>query len=424
MTKNKDQNNQNVFFTIIPTRVSGFTDKLNQFSALYRLGRNMGYNYYHTDFKSPRSSNYSEFNSDDSFLEFGKKIIRKMSSKFTNKINSDVFYSIGFNQFMKEKNKNLNLSNFAKIDINLEKDLIINEKIDSLECLENFIKETLSNCRNPNKLIVLRMKQSGRSLLKFIFSDIPLLHDQLNLREKYFELRKNFESVSKFDDKKLKILVHIRQGDTAVIKTPWNTYISVYALYEMIEDEFVELNSLDELKSHKHIDINVFKKFIQKLLEVCGEKNISLLIFSDGFKRAFAKVEYNKDKLNLTKRQIKLLMKSSKEYDYDYFKALNNIDAKRVIGESKQKLFALICSIFDSDIIVIGNQQAMIPKLLSFYFNINNMPFVIVLYKNTIPYYPFLTKDIIDKKFIFVDIEKSDYREIILGLNSKIEIKQ
>jgi hypothetical protein len=45
-----------IYFTVIPTPHSGFTDQLNQFVAFYKLGKILEYRYLHTTFTNHRSS--------------------------------------------------------------------------------------------------------------------------------------------------------------------------------------------------------------------------------------------------------------------------------------------------------------------------------------------------------------------------------
>jgi hypothetical protein len=45
-----------IYFTVIPTPHSGFTDQLNQFVAFYKLGKFLEYSYVHTTFTNHRSS--------------------------------------------------------------------------------------------------------------------------------------------------------------------------------------------------------------------------------------------------------------------------------------------------------------------------------------------------------------------------------
>ncbi len=426
MTNKEFQAKQKTCFTIIPTKVSGFTDKLNQFDALYRLGCSMGFQYYHTDFKSSRSSDIRELNSNNLFLKIllrFQKVLEKIKLKINP--NSDVFDFIGFNKSLNERNKTLNLNNFSKIEVVFDNELVCKNNENSLNNLKNSIKKALSSCSNSHKFILFKMQQSGRSLLKPIFLNIPLSQNELELREKYFEQRENSNFVSKFDDKKLKVLVHIRQGDTGVIKTPWKTYISSYSMYKYIEDSFEELDSLAQIKSHRNIEAYVFKNFLEKLVSFYDENKFSIIFFSDGFKRAFKGIYNRADKLKLTKKQKFLLIKSESDYDRNYFKILKSIrNSKLIIGEDKEKLHSLIHSIFEADIILVGNQQSMIPKFLAVYFDITNIPQVIVLYKKVSPKYPFLSKEIIDNKFIFVDVDNPNYEEVFSKINLKISYNQ
>ncbi|MGH7885232.1 MAG: hypothetical protein ACRENO_06005 [Thermodesulfobacteriota bacterium] len=89
---------------------------------------------------------------------------------------------------------------------------------------------------------------------------------------------------------------------------------------------------------------------------------------------------------------------------------MKNIYAsKLIIGEERTKLISLLNSIFESDLIILGTQQSMIPKFIALYFDIRIMPIVVILYREIVPDYPFFSSEEINKKFIFVDLNDPNY---------------
>ena len=171
--------------------------------------------------------------------------------------------------------------------------------------------------------------------------------------------------------------------------------------------------------------MSLFMKFIKKILSHLQDTDCSSLIFSDGFTRAFSQLTLKGVKnLNLTKDQLKNLIKSAKSYDEKAFKKFTTIGGSTLIlGEHPRKLCDLLHSILVADIIIIGPRAGMVPKLLATYGHVDTMPIVIVLHKGTPP--PFSQIDYMGlhakaKNFIYVNIVNDDYEGILLELTNMV----
>lgn len=402
-----NRKNSDIYFTVVPTQNSGFTDQLNQFIGLYRFGISLGYKYYHTDLKSRRSKYKPLNNKSTLFSSISRKfqiVLRILKKKFSFLQGFDVFEYMGINKYFRDSSCKLNIKDIEKCYLKFSNEFLDKNNIFLLSDLQTYVESILSN--KSGKFLVIFYVTEGRRFLQLMYSDLSRSPVENELRDKYFELKRKNRWCSKFDDnKKVNIMVHIRQGDTSVIKTPWGTYIPVFALYEYVEDSFCELKDINQLKTPWNIDVNEYFRFIKKLSSEYNEEFFSFLIFSDGFKRGFSNIYRNFDQLNLTESQKKMLEKSEKDYDSKTFGIFNKIrGAKTFIGEGKKKLMDLIHAVFDADIIIIGNHQAMIPKFLSVYFDMESMPIVLVLYKKSLPRYSYIKQEILDKKFVFIDI--------------------
>lgn len=66
----------------------------------------------------------------------------------------------------------------------------------------------------------------------------------------------------------------------------------------------------------------------------------------------------------------------------------------------------------NTDIIIIGTQQTMIPKLIASYFNVDQMPLLIILYKSKPRYLDYLGIKIDQSNIIQVNI--NDYDEVLI----------
>jgi hypothetical protein len=145
----------------------------------------------------------------------------------------------------------------------------------------------------------------------------------------------------------------------------------------------------------------------------------SILFFSDGFRRAFDLLHKDIERLKLTPDRLKILNHSQKHYDQKAFEILKGIkNGETVIGESSTNLFDLIHSALSSDIVIIGTQQQMIPKLLTNYCaNYDQMPTVIVLHRGSKPNHSRIgLNDALKKKLIYFNIHEPDYE----WLNSRL----
>ncbi len=188
---------------------------------------------------------------------------------------------------------------------------------------------------------------------------------------------------------------------------------------------YCEYNKFSDIQyDNRVLRVDDYCQFVKRLISHFKDDNFSLLFFSDGFKRAFSCFTHERVKsLNLTKDKMKILNRSEKSYDQKAFNKLANIRGSTlVIGEKPRKLYDLIHSILVADIIIIGPRAGMVPKLISTYCNVDNIPIVIVLHKGTKP--PFSHTDYMglhdrERKFVYVNVVNSDY-ELVVSMLSKM----
>ena len=83
-----------------------------------------------------------------------------------------------------------------------------------------------------------------------------------------------------------------------------------------------------------------------------------------------------------------------------------------IIWEGREKLFDLVQSFFEADIIIFGTQGKMIPKLVAIYSNSENMPLLINLYKKKQPFIDYLGIEHNLERVLFVDADDYDMEEI------------
>jgi hypothetical protein len=242
---------------------------------------------------------------------------------------------------------------------------------------------------------------------------IPEFPDGLDLPGIYTDTRARTPCPSLHRNGALKLLVHVRQGDTAVLETPWHSFLPVWNIRA---DRFQEYDRFELIPAtQRQFEISEYRQFLITLLERLDQSNASTLVFSDGATRAFKQVERNLDKLGWTAEQIQRFHDYQVDYDARQFAGFSEVDNVQLhVGEEPAKLCQLVQAALESDIVIVSNQQRMIPKLVA---NLGEMhsPKVIVLYKQEPPD----NRDLIgnhDERFVYVDITKPDFDEVLRRL--------
>ncbi len=396
-----------IYFTIIPTN-SGFTDQMMQFNAFYKLGRALQFQYLHTTFCSSRSM------SNHKHKAWYEKIVS------INKPPMDVYEFLGFNLIFTEISvSRSNNENLQIIDLPIGRQDFLQKKNFSIHEIKNYINCHLAEFDIRSSQILIRFSlDAGRKFFTHIHTQIPELPDGLNLKTGFIKT-KNYSLIpTNRNSKRLRMMVHIRQGDTAVVNTPWHTFVPVD---KRRAGWLREHHDLKEIES-ANIDIDPFftideyYQFIVKFLSYFDHSSISFRLFSDGFERAFDILIENISNLALSADKEILLSNIIKNYNQSQFDPFKKLSCcKTFVGESDRNLKLLIQETLKADIIIIGYQQRMLPKFLANY-RLNDMPMVIVLHKGKEPSY----HDIAfgwDDKFIFIDIRSPNFKSIMERLN-------
>jgi len=401
------------YFTIIPADHVGFTDQLMRFSAFYKLGLSLGYTYLHTPFNSPRSNNLSRAK----LLEWIDRLPPPLSPvrKFMiRRLLHDVYDFLGFNEHFERAMQGIDRVNKAHsvVDFRFSDPFLEANDIVSFEELQNLIKihvakETAIDAPNPT--VRFRLTGKRTNLFTLIHRAIPEYQDKLSLRELYLEARRRNPWVSAFDNDKVKVLVHIRQGDIAVLETPAKTFIP---LDVRTPGWLSEHNKFEDIKSNLVFQVADYYDFVQGLTSHFDEKTFNILFFSDGYRRAFDWLESNIDKSQISAENIRDLRKDRASYDEKRFRILREIKNSRCfIGETQSKLYALIDATINADIIITSTQQRMLAKLATFYCD-DESPIIIILYKNQPPSYKDIRCDD-EERFIYVDAHHPNFGPVV-----------
>lgn len=327
-----------VFFTIDVGKKGGVTDQLMQFFTYYKLGRIVGMNYIHKDFYSVRSS--------DAVYDF-----------------------LGFNSYWEERLENslCDRENIKEFLLELSIDLLEKKEIYSLPELISYVQKiALEQFSYRKKLLLVfpRISDARAKLCRIINGAIPYLPDGVNLRDLYLKHR-NADSLNTRNI--VKAVVHIRLGDVASIKTPWNSFICVRS------SQVKETNRLPSGR----IEVDNFYDVVHLLQKKLASLKVNFNLFSDGYGMAF-KIALNNAKLPLKKlNALKALQTSYENAKFIQFDSLNF--ENKYIGEDDDSLFKLIDYALNSQIIITSVNQRMMPKLISCFPNESNKQIVIIL---------------------------------------------
>lgn len=409
------------YFTIEPT-IAGFTDQLVQFNAFYKLGLSLGFEYVHTPFSSERSNaSYLLVGDVPKEISTGNRIGRWLSRalKWNGPVTDDVFDFLGINRYFAARRPPISSGGgtFQTRTIGLSDNYLLEWNIDSFESLAAHVDDLARQGASdpeaePNSAILINFRLEGprRNCFSLIQDKFPKFQDGLNLPEIYAESRARAPIKSLYRKDCLKILLHIRQGDTGVVETPWKTSLPVWSLRE---DQLKEYESFDRIESAQLLfEVPEYKAFLDEFLKRLERSPRSILVFSDGANRSLRIVERNLGKLGWSPEQIQSFRASKADYDQRQFSCFSGQgDVRLVVGEEPLKLRQLINSAIESDIVIVSNQLRMIPKLVANYCD-EKTPKVIVLYKKSAP----VNSDIVGNdgnRFIYVDIENPDFESLI-----------
>lgn len=439
----------NILFSI-DIRYGGFTDKLMQFCAFYKLGRSLGYQYHHIRLFSSRSSDF--VNTKEPTFTRRREIVDRISDAISGKIRrlrfdlafhktdvykikrgiygsinyttnndhsiSDIFDYLGLNEYFARGNTDLNQRRLEIVIVPLSDRILHECDVRSFGDVQNYVRSRFPVTISPGRTIVIVLQLTGnRKFFSLINSQIRALPDGPDLRTIYFLQRQVRSREPLFSNSKLKFLVHIRQGDTAVLKMPWKTYVPLWNC------RLTEYNEFSDIPSNRLMRVEEYYNFVSNISGCIDHESYSWLVFSDGFGRAFRKLGRNIRLLKFTRDQITSLRQYHHSYEKEQFEIFNTIpNCNLVVGEEHAKLDDLVQSCLIADVVVVGTHQRMISKLFAAFSVFETLPVIIVLYRNglkedtLINYYEINTLGQKSDRFIYVNLDQPNYPEIICRL--------
>ena len=378
----------------------GFTGQLLFLDRMLRLGKVLQYQYLHTTLSAPRSSNaiYEFLGVNQHFDAVVPKNYQEIY----------LVVPIIWNQFLYDKvdASSEEMKTFVQDHVATYVQRTDQSRpILVIFCLRN-VKQAVFLASNP---IWRWLAKSERVIDGHIWSLLRRINDRLNhelslsvsesfelLEEVVSELapdssidfRQIYETIDAgrskrqlYESGQLNVLVHIRQGDTAVVETPWGTFLPVARFVEQrARMAFAERKSLDEI-GRRYVAPADFFNFLKSFTLDFEKHALSIVVASDGFKRAFQLLLDNRHWYGFSAEQYAQLKLQAHTYDEQQFAKFEQLPlCEMLIGETDETLFCLVDAALKADIIVIGSQQRMLPKLLSLYAKQGNRPIFVLLH--------------------------------------------
>ena len=126
-----------------------------------------------------------------------------------------------------------------------------------------------------------------RAFFGLVNAELPDRPTDFDLRSIYSEKRTRHPWPSLFRGGAIKILLHVRQGDTAALETPWNTVISQWPP----EYRFTEYARFEDIPVRNRVlRVEDFHQFFKQFVSRIDEP-VSTLLFSDGFSGSLRRLD-------------------------------------------------------------------------------------------------------------------------------------
>ena len=221
-------------------------------------------------------------------------------------------------------------------------------------------KPAVSKSANRNNLQQIVSEVARGAIGKNLRRDMRLAYDRARMHSPW---------PSAFESGKIKILVHIRQGDLGIIRAPWGKSIFVASMPPRV------MNWADEVKlSHNRLTLcpSQVLFFLRGLVAHLEREALSIITSSDGYRRTFARVYAHRRLLRMSETQLKTLENMESTYDEEQFSGFSEISST-YIGENSENLRHLVDGLMRSDIVIAGT-AGMLPRQLLIMYRVRPTP--------------------------------------------------
>jgi hypothetical protein len=389
-----------IYYSIaVPTHI-GFTDQILLFGLLYKLSSLLGLKYHYTPIEPRRNILKSGMN--------GTMILEGQESNDY----QGIFDFLGFDWFFSEDSAGQSIDEVDTIEFHFCQSYFDKHHIGDLDDLIKRVMKLILESLPP-QVEPLHI----RFVIKVQIRPLVWLHKLPNtlldfdLSDIYTKFRAQAPFPDTFESAKPKILIHSRQGDTAVISTPWNTFIQIWARGR---DAFVERQSIEDIEDHQVITVSDFERFYADLKSALDEYQLSTQLHSDGFVRSFFALNEGIDRLSFTQEQKEMLKIHAESYDECAFGDFQkHSEVTVLVGEKQRYLFDLMHAFYSADIVIVGTQQRMLAKQYAYSFSDGGGPLFITLYKKEFPHYSYLGNSNMMRNCLYVNLDEYNISDVM-----------
>lgn len=385
-----------LYFSIEINQGVGFTDQMIRFGRLYKLGKYLKLNYHFSPMQPKAILLETKSNEEYNFSKSGSKSY------------PGIFDFLGFNWHLNSNDSKAREQNLKRIEFTFDATTFLKYNLAKPSDLYKHLQKLILKSSDSGRIPILVNFKISKLFNQFRWlNKLPESLIDYDLAEIYYKFREQNPWRNIFEANKTKVLLHIRQGDTAALKMPWGSYIQIWGRGN---DPFKERKSYSDINDHRLITVSEFHKFYTELKNELNNLELSTQVHSDGFARAFLSLDKNLQKMNFNDKQLESLNNCRSDYNEEVFKIFKtkSAESKLFIGEDIEMLFDLVHAFYSCDILIVGNQQRMLPKLYSFSFKEGNGPLIITLYKSKPPQYKFLGNPHLLKNNLSVNLD--DYQ--------------
>lgn len=326
-----------------------------------KLGYSLGYTYFHKTlycFRSLWAAHPLNLPWSLAQLIFlmHARLIRTFSAK-------SVWDSLGLNDYLARRakaQKQVNLRECKQVNIKLGDYVLKQNGISTLEELQTYVRRAAARENLSERPLLLNVRlMYPLDSFRSIMSSIPDSIDDLDLRAIYLEHRRRHLRNPKYPPQGLRTLVHIRQGESAAVRTPWKTWV----YWSRGGGRGLRWLECREENEFRQLTVSDFHHFIQGISSRFTDNAFAVQIFSDGFERAFRQIHGLNDGesgLKLTRKRLDSLLAYRRRYARE-FKILERMKNSRLtVGEVPQgKLIRLIDAVSTADLLIAAFPKQM-----------------------------------------------------------------
>ncbi|MFK7956405.1 MAG: hypothetical protein AB8B96_09940 [Lysobacterales bacterium] len=227
-------------FTVELHPTVGFTDQLNQFFILYTLGTQIGFSFVPADVVSSRNT-------------------------------GDMWHELNLNRFFVSSKSIPDLSGRQRVSIDIRASR--NGKGFSNIC-DMLADLRVAIAAQPDDAIMVFRLAGDRNVFLHLFETLPASAFE-DLRQRFDRALTHSGFQSPFSSKaQLRVLIHIRKGDTAQIETPWEGDLALWH------------DRASLAVNHRPDEVATLRAVARRLALEFASKSVEIVVFSDGDRRA------------------------------------------------------------------------------------------------------------------------------------------